>query len=106
MKTLTLLSVPKTHPSRQERLDAFKAKHGIETHRSDLRREDHPWCACLMPAARRTAEAYMKGDPPTLFNMILHAERLLDEAALLVTGETEREAVATLCDHNGITFDL
>lgn len=106
MKTLTLLSVPKTHPSRQQLLDAFKAKHGIETHRSDLSREDHPWCACLRPPAVEMWKSHGRTGEPALFDLVAHLCRRLEESGLLVTGETERYAVVRLCEINGIVFDL
>lgn len=106
MKTLTLINVPKTHPSRKEKLDAFKLKHGIETHTAGWDRKDFPWCACLMPKAKEIAGPYMRGDKPDLFNLVAHAGRLLEEAGVLVTGETERMAVGTLCEENGIPFEL
>lgn len=102
MITPNLLDVPKDSPSRKERLEAFKAKHGVWTHNSHLPPEGEPWSALLVPKAR------LAMDEPTAEPMKLIAGycSLLDEMDLLVTGKTQREAIQTLCEKNGIAFDL
>jgi hypothetical protein len=105
LKTPNLLDVPKTGLSAREKLRAFKAAHGIETkHCPGMTRKEHPWLACLMPAARQfgygvTAES-------DLFDCVEKVGRLLDEAGVLVTGETERDALRRLCECNDIPCAL
>lgn len=89
----TLFELP---PPNKTRLQALKETHGIETHHADLLPKDHPWSACHMPSARELAAGYDEtvadiGEAAAKFC------RLLDEQGLLVTGETEADAVITLC---------
>lgn len=107
MKTPLLINVPKDSPSRKEKLDAFKAKHQIETHNAGpgWGKANHPWSACLMSAAREMGEEY-ETPVKNIGDAVAHFCRLLDEAGLLVTGETERDAVRRLCEKNDIVFDL
>lgn len=108
IKTPLLFEVPKTHPSKKEKMEAFKKLHGIETHYAGKgwTREDHPWSACLMPRAREIAAPYVKEENPNLFDLVANAARLLEEAGVLVTGETERDAIRNLCEDNKIQCDL
>lgn len=106
MKTPLLFNVPKDRPSRKERIKAFKQLHGIETHYAGKGwgKENHPWSACLMPAARTFG--YGVTETSDLFDVVSKVARLLEEAGVLVTGETEREAIRTLCENNKIPCDL
>ena len=103
-----LLDVPKTHPTRYERLQAFKERQGIWTHRASFRdRKDHPWSALLVPRSRLRLAGYLgEGDPDDPMSLIAGYCRLLDESCLLVTGETELDAVQTLCSENNIICDV
>lgn len=105
---MLLLGVPKTHPTRHERLQAFKERQGIWTHHASFReRKEHPWSALLVPRARLRLAGYLKGDKPDdPVSLIAGYCRLLDEWCLLVTGETELDAVQTLCSENHIPCDL
>lgn len=102
--TPMLLDVPATHPTRYERLQAFKTRQGIWTHRASFRtKEEHPWSALLVPRARLALAGYIDGDEPDdPMSLIAGYCRLLDEARLLVTGETELDAVQRLCSENNI----
>lgn len=96
MKTPLLFDVPKS----ATKLESLKLKHGIETHfSSNMCREDHPWIACHMPKAREIASHYEDGDVSKLTMGALFAGycRLLDEAGVEATGETEPDAVFRLC---------
>lgn len=105
MKTQLLFDVPRTHPSARDKLNAFKYKYTIETwHTRGMRKEEHPWLACLMPRARKFG--YGVTEASNLFDCIEKVGRLLDEAGVCVTGETERLAIQELCKNNNIPFDL
>lgn len=106
MKTMTLIDVPKTHPSRQAKLDAFKKLHDIATHRSNMAREDCPWCACAMKPAREMWKNHQRTGEPTLFDLVAHLCRRLEESGILTTGVSERDAVQLICDNLGIPFTL
>lgn len=99
-----LFEVPKTHPGRADKLKAFKLRQGIWTwHCKDFRREDHPWEALLVPRARRRLAGYdgiAESDEPEA--LIMNYCRLLEEWGLLVSGETELQAVRNLCAANEI----
>lgn len=101
MKQLMLLDVPKGHPSHQERLDDFKRRHGIETHKGPV---DPPWLACHMPTARTFGHGVTKDSD--LFDCMAKVCRLLDEAGVISEADTEREAVEQVCANMGIVFDL
>lgn len=100
-----LFEVPKTHPGRVDRLKALKKRQGIWTwHCKEFRREDHPWEALLVPRARRRLAGYSgtaESDAPE--DLIMNYCRLLEEAGLLVSGETELQAVRALCIANNMT---
>jgi len=101
-----LFDVPKDSPSTKERLHAFMAKHGIETHYAGkaLGRENYPWAACLMPRARQFGYGVTATDD--LFECVAKVGRLLEEAGVLVEGQTEREAVEELCRQQHIQFNI
>lgn len=103
-----LLDVPKTHPSRADKLRAFKTRQGIWTwHTPDMSIKDHPWAALLVPRARRRLAGEPKlalcDDPDEL---VWHFSYLLDANGLLTTGETELDAIRTLCAENNILCPL
>lgn len=94
MRTPLLLDVPKDSPSRKQTLAAFKKAFNIFTHNANFRtRKEHPWSALLCPRPMTDDEAVQH---------IASYCRILDEARLLVTGETERDALRTLCQENSI----
>lgn len=108
MKTPLLFNVPKDRPSRKERIKAFKELHGIETHYAGRTwgKKNNPWDACLMPRARQIGSNYGCNETSTLGELVGSVCRLLEEAGVLVTGETECDAIRTLCENNKIPCDL
>jgi hypothetical protein len=104
MKTPNLIDVPQDRPSRKEKLEMFKEDHSIWTHGSPKFTGDDRWCALLVNVARTRLAGYGLTLEKTPMEMISGYCRLLDEADLLVTGKTERAAVKTLCELNGIPF--
>ncbi len=102
MKTPNLLEVPKTHPSRKEKLEAFKVKHGIFTHDAGPSSEDCRWLAMLVPKSREYLKDYdLKPDAHPI-ELIASYCRLLEEAGLLVTGPSEGETVRYIRKINNI----
>jgi hypothetical protein len=112
MKTPLLLDVPKTHPTRAEKIKAFKAQHRIWTH--DL---GYPcgnrWSAMLLNQAFDAVNVYCDTDtrkdlPDDLLamKMIASACRLLDENGLEHSEATEIDAIRLLCKENGIACEL
>lgn len=107
MKQPKLLDVPKCAPSLKERIEAFKAKHSIETHCAGVKwrtGDFMPWVACHMPTARQygygvTAES-------DLFDCISKVGRLLDESGVMGYGDTEREAIRATCETVNIPCEL
>ena len=107
MKTPNLLDVPKMAPNRRDKLAAFKAKHGIETHNcAGMRRKDEPWSACLMPRAYSIGEGYGVKPGDSLASVVAQICRLLQESEVLCTGETESGAIRNLCAANGIHCEV
>jgi hypothetical protein len=106
--TPNLLDVPPTHPTRQEILQAFKTRQGVWTYcGKGMKREEHPWEALLVPRARKMLAGYIGGgEPDDPVSLIAGYCRLLEEAGLLVTGETELDAVQRLCAANEIVPPL
>jgi hypothetical protein len=93
--TPNLLDVPPTHPTRQEILQAFKTRQGVWTYcGKGMKREEHPWEALLVPRARKMLAGYIGGGEPD------------DPVSLIVTGETELDAVQRLCAANEIVPPL
>lgn len=105
-KTPLLFDVPKDSPTRKEQIEAFKAKHSIETHNAGPKwgRENYPWSACLMPAARKFG--YGVTEQSNIYDAVAKVGRLLSEAGYLVEGRTEREAIQMLCQNCDIPCDL
>lgn len=100
MKTPNLLDVPKTAPSRKEKLEAFKKQHGIETHYAP----GLGWLAMHLPSARKFG--YGITEESTMFDCEMKVGRLLMEAGVTDTGETEREAVRMVCTNLDIPCPL
>lgn len=105
MKTPNLLDVPKDSPTRKERIEDFKKRHGIWTYHCYTPPEA-PWDAMLVPKAAESLKGYGVKPTDEPMEMIAGYCRLLDEWNLLVSGKTEREAIRTLCEHNGIPCEL
>lgn len=107
MKHPVLLDVLKDSPTRKEKLDAFKAKHDIWTHCASHMNEK--WCAMAVTLSIQRLFGYsdLKPDESVKpIDLIARYCRLLDEANLLVNGNTEAEAVRSLCEFNNIPCDL
>lgn len=106
MKTPNLLDVPKDSPTRKERIEAFKKKHGIWTYYVAGQPKECPWDAMLVPKAVEALAGYGVKPDTHPIELISGYCRLLDEWNLLVSGKTEREAIRTLCEHNEIPCEL
>lgn len=106
MKTPNLIDVPKDSPTRKERLQAFKAKHGIQTHCAGPNCErDIRWLAVLFDESWKRWSVYCKGDK-TLFGLMAGACRLVDESEYSGYGPSELSAIRQLCTLNNIPFQL
>lgn len=98
MNTPLLFDIPKDAPSYAARLTAFKAEHGILTHRARLfAREDHPWSA-MLPLERDRGR--------DMADIMAESCRIYDEAGRVVTGTGELAAVRTLCENFKIPCPL
>lgn len=97
MKTPPLFNVEPTRKTRRVLLSEFKAKHGIETYRSQMRREDHPWIALLR---------FDCDTGKSIGQVMAESCRLYDESGYLATGEGELSAVRKLCQQRGITCSV
>lgn len=102
MKTPYLFDVPRTAPSRRDRLKEFKAKHEIETFYSHG--VDDPWLACHMPTARKNGYGIPFDSTMPVYQAA--ACELLDQDGVNAYGETEREAIRAVCENLGIPCDL
>jgi len=102
MKTPLLLDVPKSHPSRKERIEAFKKLHGIETHCAKGETDDEypKWMAAHLPSARKLG--YGCTETSTLIECVLNVARLMDETGIADHGKTEAEAIRRVCANVGI----
>ena len=85
-------------PRNKTRLELIKEQHGIETHNAGPHwgRKNHPWSACHMPSARELAQD-CDDTVKDIADAVAKFCRLLEEQGLLVTGETEADAVVELC---------
>lgn len=90
-----LFDVPKNPP----RIQAFKAKHQIQTHYAPGC--EPPWCALNMPEARKFG--YGVTSDSSFFDCVAKVGRLLDESGIMGYGETEAEAIIESCKACGIT---
>lgn len=104
-KQMALLDVPQTHPTRSQRLEAFKERQGIWTWYCPEIPE--PWEALLVPRARRRLAGYEKAAECDLPEELIWSFcALLDEWGLLAEGPSELAAVRNLCVKNRIPCDL
>lgn len=98
MRTPLLLDVPKSAPSAHERLQVFKAKHGILTHYAPhMRGFDDTWLA-LIP--------FEEDKGRDVGDAMAHNCRLYDEAGRCATAKGELSAVRLLCQQLNIPCDL
>lgn len=105
MKTPFLLDVPKDSPSRKQRMEAFKAKHQIQTHSAGKTDDDLPkWMAGHLPSCRKLG--YGCTATSDLFECAARVCRLMDEAGYVAYADTEREAILELCGNLDIPCDL
>jgi len=93
MKTPPLINVEPTRKTKRVLFSEFKAKNGIETHRIQMRREDHPWIALLR---------FDSDVGKSICQVMAESCRLYDESGHLATGEGELSAVRKLCQQRGI----
>jgi len=106
-KTPNLFDVPKDRPTAKERMEAFKAKHGIWTYHSPhMKRKEMPWEALWLTKAIEVLAGYGVKATDHPVEIIAGYSRLLDEMNLLIEGQTESTAVERLCAVNNIRFDL
>lgn len=109
MKTPNLLDVPKDSPTKRERIAAFKKQHGIWTHvDKENKIGGHAWDAMAFDKSVEALSGYnlTEGEKREPVLLIAGYCRLLEEAGLLVTGNTEIDAIRTLCAKNGIQCPL
>lgn len=102
LKTPNLFDVPKDRPTRKERLESFKSRHSIYTYGARHAGFD----ALLVPRARGMLSDYDDAATCSPIELISKYCRLLEEANLLVSGDTERGAIKEICRLNNIVFDL
>lgn len=77
MKTELLFDVPKNPP----RIEAFKAKHQIQTHHSPGL--ESPWCATHMPTVWRKFSGYGVLPTDDLGECMSKVCRLMDESGIM-----------------------
>jgi len=107
MKTPLLLDVPRTHPTRQNKLAAFKKQHNIQTHYcADFKSSGTQWMAIHIPTAVEQLKGYGAKDSMTLFDLIAKFSRLLDEMELMHEEHTELFAVRMAARRAKIPCDL
>lgn len=109
MKTPNLFNVPKDRPTRKERIEAFKREHGIWTYGDKKNRVgDHAWDAMSVTLACERLSGYDLSEEVRKEPIMLIAGycRLLEEMGILVTGQTEVEAIRVLCVNIGIVCEL
>lgn len=107
MKTPFLFDMAPDGPTRRQQLLLCKRQHGIATHYAKhLDRHEHPWMACLLVVAWEKYEGYGVTPESSLTDCVAKVGRLLDEAGLMTTGETERDAVRELCRINKLPCKL
>lgn len=104
MKTPLLIDVPKTHPSRKERMTAFKTANGIETHNYGVDAEYMCWTAAHMPSVYTLGYGVKEG--MGLGECASLVYRLMEEAGYCAYGTTEREAIRNVCKNVGIVCTL
>lgn len=105
MRTPLLLEVPKSSPTRKERLHAFMQRNAIESHSTAAKSEPGfpKWCALHLPTGRQFG--YGVTATSDLFDCVGKVGRLLDESGVMGYGDTEAEAVEATCKAVGIPFE-
>lgn len=111
MRQPLLIDIPRTRPTRRATLKTFKEQNGIWTHNAHFMKKDHPWSAMLLAEAREAASGSIRQQLATdnaatcaPFDLIAGYGHRLDEMNLLVTGETERDAIHMLLRKNADGF--
>lgn len=99
---LDLFTVPKTGPTKRERIDAFKKEHAIWTYGTNK----YQWDAILVSHSRKKLKGYGVTQNTEPFELVASYCRLLEEADLLVTGPSEIGAIRELCHLNDIPCQL
>lgn len=102
-----LFDVPKDRPRRKQRLAAFKASNGIQTHFcADYRSGGNAWMAIHMPTATKALEGYGVKPDVSLMELMAGYCRLLDEGGMIFEANTEAEAIRKCCVAAEIPCDL
>jgi hypothetical protein len=104
-KTPNLFDVPKTHPTKAERLKAFMEANGFEANYCASLPEA-PWMAVHMPSAHKVGEGYGTTDKSDLFDLTAKVGRLLDESGVADYAKTKYEAVRRVCINLDIKFTV
>ena len=101
-KPILLLDVPKDSPTRKERLKAWKDRNKVWTHSAGNNWDSGKWVAIAMKQSCDALKGY--GVAPDIHPMDLVAGycRLLDEAGLMMEGDTELGAIEKLCRNVGL----
>lgn len=82
-------------------LHAFMRKHGIESnHGCD------PWIAISIPETKKLLKGEDDPLPGTIGGLICNYGRLIEEAGMIGEGETEADAVRSLCEKLKITITI
>lgn len=101
LKTPNLFDVPRDRPTAMERLEAFKERYGIFTWGD----KNDGWDAMLVNQARALlSEDYPEAQTADAAELIMDYCRLIEDVDLLVSRDTEREAIEELCRLNKIPF--
>lgn len=111
MKHPVLFEVPKDSINRKDRLHAFMTKNGILTHSQPSKYCDKSegylkWMAVHVPTLK--ASSYIPSycnDFSSIPVIMSQVCRLLEESDLYRYGNTEAEAVESICNRVGIKFN-
>jgi hypothetical protein len=103
-RTPNLLDVPKTHPSRSEKIHAFKTAYQIETHDNGDATDPGRWLAGCLAYARKLGYGVTRHS--NLFDCIQKVGRLMDDAGYCAHGKTEIEAIRRVCENLKIPCEL
>ena len=93
-----LFDIPKTHPTGQERLNAFKEQHGILTHKSGQSTEEWDNWMAVLP--------FDDDKGKSIGEIIGDSGRLYDESGYAAYGKGELKAVRKLCEQRKIPCDI
>lgn len=99
-----LLEVPKSSPSRRERLEAFKAANGIEV--CYLNGVECPFTAVHMPSAKAMKAELGDAFEDELGEYIWHYGSRLEDVGIVVNGNSEIWVVRELCSNLEIPCPL